>query len=166
MTNPTEERVIGDEAWRRREAARRRSEWLLQGAAIAVVSAFVWILSENVSENLAARHIRSGFAFLFNSAGFDIGESLVAFQSTDAMWHAFVVGMVNTIRAVQQNFNPSLKFLGVVVNEYDDSASAKSTLQYLVSETNCDIFNSKLSHRAPIAAATTMGIPVDEIRNG
>ncbi len=52
------------------------------------------------------------------------------------------VGMVNTIRAVQQNFNPSLKFLGVVVNEYDDSASAKSTLQYLVSETNCDIFNS------------------------
>ena len=98
MTNPTEERVIGDEAWRRREAARRRSEWLIQGAAIAVVAAFVWILSENVSENLAARHIRSGFAFLFNSAGFDIGESLVAFQSTDAMWHAFVVGMVNTIR--------------------------------------------------------------------
>ena len=39
-----------------------------------------------------------------------------------------VSGMVNTIRAVQQNFNPSLKFLGVVVNEYDDSASAKSTL--------------------------------------
>lgn len=98
MTNPTEERVIGDEAWRRREAARRRSEWLIQGAAIAVVAAFVWMLSENVSENLAARHIRSGFAFLFNSAGFDIGESLVAFQSTDAMWHAFVVGMVNTIR--------------------------------------------------------------------
>lgn len=77
-----------------------------------------------------------------------------------------VSGMVNTIRAVQQNFNPSLKFLGVVVNEYDDSASAKSTLQYLVSETNCDIFNSKLRHRAPIDAATTMGIPVDEIRNG
>ena len=41
-----------------------------------------------------------------------------------------------------------------------------STLQYLVSETNCDIFNSKLRHRAPIDAATTMGIPVDEIRNG
>ena len=48
-----------------------------------------------------------------------------------------VSGMVNTIRAVQ-----------------------------LVSETNCDIFNSKLRHRAPIDAATTMGIPVDEIRNG
>ena len=28
-----------------------------------------------------------------------------------------VSGMVNTIRAVQQNFNPGLKFLGVVVNE-------------------------------------------------
>ena len=65
-----------------------------------------------------------------------------------------------------QNFNPGLKFLGVVVNENDDSASAKSTLEYLVSETNCDIFNSKLRHRAPIDAATTMGIPVDEIRNG
>lgn len=77
-----------------------------------------------------------------------------------------VSGMTNTIRAVQQNFNPSLKFLGVIVNEYDDSASAKSTLEYLTSETNCDIFTAKLRHRAPIDAATTMGIPVDEIRNG
>lgn len=77
-----------------------------------------------------------------------------------------VSGMIQTIRGVQQNFNPTLKFLGVVVNEYDDSASAKSTLEYLNSETDCDIFSAKLRHRAPIDAATTMGIPVDEIRNG
>ena len=98
MKEQTETVMVGDDAWRRREAARRRSDWMIQIAAIAVVAFIVYSLSENVTENLAARHIRSGFAFLVNSAGFDIGESLILFQSTDAMWHAFIVGMVNTIR--------------------------------------------------------------------
>ena len=98
MKAQTETVMVGDDAWRRREAARRRSDWMIQIAAIAVVAFIVYSLSENVTENLAARHIRSGFAFLVNSAGFDIGESLILFQSTDAMWHAFIVGMVNTIR--------------------------------------------------------------------
>ena len=75
-------------------------------------------------------------------------------------------GIVNTSLACQPKFNLILNCLVIVVNEYYDSASAKSMLQYLVSDTNCDIFISKLRHRAPIDAATTMGIPVDEIRNG
>lgn len=90
--------TIGDEAWRRRESARRRKEWLIQILAIVALAFVVYALSENVTQNLAARHIRSGFKFLVNSAGFDIGESLFPFQSTDAMWHAFVIGMANTIR--------------------------------------------------------------------
>ncbi len=77
-----------------------------------------------------------------------------------------VSGMVKTIHAVHENYNPNLKFLGVVVNEYDDSASAKATLEFLKNETDCVVFDSKLHHRAPIDAATTMGIPVSEIRNG
>ncbi len=114
MKAQTEEQKIGDDAWRKREAARRRSDWLIQLVVIVAVVFFVCMLSGNVSENLAARHIRSGFAFLVNSAGFDIGESLVAFQSTDAMWHAFVVGMINTVRVSIFSIFSAL-VLGVVV---------------------------------------------------
>ena len=77
-----------------------------------------------------------------------------------------VSGMINTINAVTENYNPDLKFLGIVINEYDDSASAKATLDYLREQTDCKIFKAMLHHRAPIDAATTMGIPVSEIRNG
>lgn len=106
--------MIGDEAWRRRESARRRKEWLIQIVAIVALVFVVYVLSENVTQNLAARHIRSGFKFLVNSAGFDIGESLFPFESTDAMWHAFVIGMANTIRISIFSIITAL-VLGVIV---------------------------------------------------
>lgn len=77
-----------------------------------------------------------------------------------------VAGMVKSINAVRANYNSNLKYLGLVVNEYDDSASAKATLDYLKTDPACKLFAHMLHHRAPIDAATTMGIPVNEIRNG
>ena len=52
----------------------------------------------NISANLAARNIHSGFAFLHEQAGFEIGESLISFSSTEAYFKAFLVGLLNTIK--------------------------------------------------------------------
>lgn len=63
----------------------------------AVVAALAW-LGHNTVANMAARGIRTGFGFLSESAGFDIGETPIAYQSFDPYWRAFVVGLLNTLR--------------------------------------------------------------------
>lgn len=69
-----------------------------QVAVIALgVGAVAW-LAHNTVANMAARGIRTGFGFLFESAGFDIGETPIAYQSFDPYWRAFVVGLLNTLR--------------------------------------------------------------------
>ena len=104
----------GDDAWRRREQARRHREWTMQAVMLIVVVGVVWLLAGNVSDNLAERNIRSGFAFLMNSAGFDIGESAIAFSSGDALWRAFCVGILNTVRVALLSI-ATATVLGVVV---------------------------------------------------
>ena len=89
---------VGDAAHRRREAARRAKEWALQGALVLALILLVWMIAGNVADNLAARNIRSGFGFLQGSAGFDIGESLIAFSSSDTVLRAFAAGVLNTLR--------------------------------------------------------------------
>src|SRR5215216_4884644 len=49
-------------------------------------------------ENMRVRGIQSGFGFLAQPAGFDIGESLVPYDALDPYWKAFVVGILNTLR--------------------------------------------------------------------
>ena len=90
--------VPGDEAWRRREKTRKRKEYTLQAVLVLLLVSVLASLSLNVAENLEAKNIRSGFDFLFGPAGFDIGEKLIAFQSSDALWKAFLNGLFNTLR--------------------------------------------------------------------
>jgi general L-amino acid transport system permease protein len=69
--------------------------------AVAVVAAVLagWFLIGNTIENLAARHIASGFAFLAREAGFEIGEtSLVPYTAADSYFRALTVGLANTFR--------------------------------------------------------------------
>ena len=47
---------------------------------------------------MKARGIQSGFDFLTQPAGFDIGESLFAFDSAEPYWRAFLIGLTNTLR--------------------------------------------------------------------
>ena len=89
---------LGDAAWRARERARRRREWLLQGALALVVVLVFTALARNVAANLEARQIRSGFGFLDDPAGFNIGELLFEFSARDSYLRAFAVGMANTLR--------------------------------------------------------------------
>ena len=71
---------------------------LYQLLAAAVVIGIGWFLVHNTLINMRVRGIQSGFDFLTNAAGFDIGESLYHFDSSFPYYQAFLVGVVNTLR--------------------------------------------------------------------
>jgi general L-amino acid transport system permease protein len=81
-------------SWRSRAA---RSV-LYQVIALSLIGFAVWFLAHNTVQNMRVRGIQSGFDFLTAPAGFDIGERLVPYESNDAYWRAFLVGVVNTLR--------------------------------------------------------------------
>ena len=66
-------------------------------AAVAIATV-AWFLIHNTLINMQARGIKSGFDFLSQAAGFDIGESLYPFDSGESYWRAFLVGLTNTLR--------------------------------------------------------------------
>ncbi len=66
-------------------------------AMVAIVSV-AWFLAHNTLVNMKARGIQSGFDFLMQAAGFDIGESLYPFDSEQPYLQAFLVGVTNTLR--------------------------------------------------------------------
>ena len=86
--------------------ARRRLAWRSQAfravvyqlLAVAVVLALLAYLVHNTSVNMQQRGIQSGFDFLNGAAGFDIGESLLPYDSGDSYWKAYLVGVSNTLR--------------------------------------------------------------------
>jgi general L-amino acid transport system permease protein len=71
---------------------------IYQLIALAAISGVVWFLAHNTLENMRVRGIQSGFDFLNQAAGFDIGESLYPFDSGEPYWRAFLVGVTNTLR--------------------------------------------------------------------
>ena len=71
---------------------------LYQVLAIGLVGLAVWFLAHNTVENMRVRGIQSGFDFLLQPAGFDIGERLIPYESSDDYWQAFLVGLANTLR--------------------------------------------------------------------
>ena len=106
--------VPGDEAWLAREKARRRREYTIQAALILVLVAFIAVMASNVAENLAAKNIHSGFAFLDHRAGFEISEQLIPYSSSDPLWKAFLTGLLNTLR-VSACTIVSATVLGIIV---------------------------------------------------
>ena len=89
-------------------AAPRRRDWswrsqalrglVYQVLAVALVAGGLWYLAHNTLANMQARGIRSGFDFLWQPAGFDIGESVIPFDALDPYWKAFAAGVLNTLR--------------------------------------------------------------------
>jgi general L-amino acid transport system permease protein len=69
-----------------------------QVLAIVAIIGVAWFLAHNTLVNMRIRGIQSGFDFLTQAAGFDIGESLYPFDSEQAYWQAFLVGVTNTLR--------------------------------------------------------------------
>ena len=77
---------------------RRGRALIYQALALCALVAAGWFLWHNTAENLAARQIRSGFGFMRQPAGFDIGETLFAYSSRDTYLRAFAIGVANTLR--------------------------------------------------------------------
>lgn len=71
---------------------------IYQLLAVGVIAFAVWFLATSTLANMRARGIQSGFDFLTQAAGFDIGESLFKFDSGESYWRAFWVGLSNTLR--------------------------------------------------------------------
>jgi general L-amino acid transport system permease protein len=71
---------------------------IYQIIAIAIIVGAVWWLAANSLENMRIRGIKSGFDFLPQTAGFDIGEELIGYESGNPYWRAFLAGIVNTLR--------------------------------------------------------------------
>ena len=69
-----------------------------QIVAVALLLAAGSYLLHNTLGNMRARGIQSGFDFIFQPAGFAIGESLIPFDSAESYGKAYLVGLVNTLR--------------------------------------------------------------------
>ena len=69
-----------------------------QVLTVVVLAAFVWIIVTNTITNLQRSNISSGFGFLNGRAGFDIGQSLIAYTSDATYGRALLVGILNTIQ--------------------------------------------------------------------
>ena len=86
----------------------KRSRWswrsqafrglVYQLLAITVIGSALWLLARNTMTNMEARGIQSGFDFLTQAAGFDIGETPIPYDSGQGYWRAFLVGLANTLR--------------------------------------------------------------------
>ena len=126
---------IGDDAYQRREKHRRRKEGIIQAIVILVTIAFLVLIGVNVAKNLELNHVHSGFSFLKNTAGFDIGEHSLPFGPEDSFLWALVVGLGNTIRVafiaiitatilgivvglMRLSRHPIIRFLGVAHVEF------------------------------------------------
>ncbi|MBT3308901.1 MAG: amino acid ABC transporter permease [Gammaproteobacteria bacterium] len=58
---------------------------------------FFYTIISNTLANMEARGIKSGFDFLWGTAGFDILMSLIPYEPTDTYGRTFIVGMLNTV---------------------------------------------------------------------
>jgi general L-amino acid transport system permease protein len=64
---------------------------------VVILAIFFW---GNFNQNLQQLGLQFGFEFLNLQAGFDIGETIVAYQSNDTFAAALFVGLINTLRVM------------------------------------------------------------------
>ncbi|MCV9997194.1 amino acid ABC transporter permease [Pararhizobium sp. YC-54] len=70
---------------------------IYQAVTLILLIVFVYWVVMNTSENLKRANIASGYGFLNGRAGFDVGQSLIAYSSDSTYGRALVVGFLNTI---------------------------------------------------------------------
>lgn len=70
---------------------------VLQAGVIALVLAALYGLGSIVAAKMRALGVEPGFGFLWQRAGFDIGDTRIAFNAADSYGRAFLVGLINTL---------------------------------------------------------------------
>ncbi|MDO9415391.1 amino acid ABC transporter permease [Pararhizobium sp.] len=68
-----------------------------QGITLLLLVLFIYWVSVNTIANLQRANIASGYGFLNSRAGFDVGQSLIAYSSDSTYGRALVVGFFNTL---------------------------------------------------------------------
>ncbi len=72
---------------------------LAQAAILGLAALLVWYLVGNTARNLAARHIATGFHFLFQPAPIPIGELPIPYTpSVSTYGRALLIGILNTLK--------------------------------------------------------------------
>ncbi len=71
--------------------------YMYQAVLFAAVVYFVYAAVDNALFNLQKQKIASGFGFWNNTAGFDIGQRLIPYETTSTYGRAFWVGLLNTL---------------------------------------------------------------------
>jgi len=79
---------------------------IFQSVVLFVALSVGYILFTNTQTNLERQSIATGFGFLGNEAGFEIGESPIAYSAADSYGRALLVGALNTIK---------VSFVGILI---------------------------------------------------
>ncbi|MEQ3625361.1 MAG: ABC transporter permease subunit [Celeribacter sp.] len=77
---------------------RRARGVVAQVAVISVLLGLGYHVVANAQSALAQRGIETGFGFLFQKAGFAIGESPIPYDASDTYLRAYAVGVLNTLK--------------------------------------------------------------------
>jgi general L-amino acid transport system permease protein len=76
----------------------------LQVLVIVIVVAIALLMVGNLNRNLRQLGRQFDFTFLLNSAGFNIGESILPYETNDLYAWALFIGFVNTLRLILVGF--------------------------------------------------------------
>ncbi|MFB9267390.1 amino acid ABC transporter permease [Bradyrhizobium erythrophlei] len=77
-----------------------RAGWSGFAVQLVFVAVLAWLAYEivaNARANLQAQRITAGFAFLQNTAGFDVNQNLIPYAGSDSYTRVFLVGLLNTL---------------------------------------------------------------------
>jgi general L-amino acid transport system permease protein len=79
---------------------------VFQIVALLLVFGIAYILFSNTQANLQRQSIATGFGFLQNESGFEIGESVIEYSSADTYGRALLAGALNTLK---------VSFIGIIL---------------------------------------------------
>ncbi len=70
---------------------------IYQVVTVVALVVLFYILITNTATNLRRQNIASGFDFVDRTSGFDVSQSLIAFDNSMTYGRAFFVGLLNTL---------------------------------------------------------------------
>src|SRR5215470_233441 len=70
---------------------------IYQVVLVVLLVVLFYMLVHNTAANLRKQNIASGFDFVGRTAGFDVSQALIAFNSSMTYGRAFLVGLLNTL---------------------------------------------------------------------
>ena len=85
-----------------------------QVIAAIVIALSIWYLGNNLIQNLRAAGLNISYSFLGDSAGYDINQRLVEYDSQSSHARAALVGLLNTLLCRLSGLYYSNDFCGVI----------------------------------------------------